>query len=90
LPAGNTADLTLGANASDQLVSNTHLFPSATNTLDLGATGTRWRKAWLTDIDLSGSAVHANRLTVAGVTQPRISVQSSAPSSPATGDLWIW
>jgi len=35
-------------------------------------------------------ATHVNRLTVAGGVQPKITVASSAPSSPATGDLWIW
>lgn len=37
-----------------------------------------------------GATTFNTRPTVAGVAQPRISVQSGAPSTPATGDLWIW
>lgn len=39
---------------------------------------------------VTGATTFNTRPTVAGVAQPRISVQSSAPSSPATGDLWVW
>jgi hypothetical protein len=53
--AGNTADLTLGANATDALAANTHLVASATNTLDLGTSSLRWRKLWATDIDVTNA-----------------------------------
>lgn len=39
---------------------------------------------------VAGATSFTLRPTVAGVAQPRISVQSGAPSSPATGDVWIW
>jgi hypothetical protein len=38
----------------------------------------------------NGGATHSQRLTVAGGVQPKITVNVSAPGSPATGDLWIW
>lgn len=39
---------------------------------------------------VAGATSFTVRPTVAGVAQPRISVQSGAPSTPATGDIWIW
>ena len=62
--AGNTADLTLGVDGSNVLVSS--------------------------------AAVSAPSLTLSGAftrgstAQPTITVAASAPSSPATGDLWVW
>lgn len=32
-----------------------HIYPSASNTLDLGASSRRWRKVWTTDLDVSGT-----------------------------------
>ena len=39
---------------------------------------------------VSGATTFTARLTVAGGAQPKITVASGAPSSPATGDLWVW
>jgi hypothetical protein len=39
---------------------------------------------------VAGATTFTARLTVAGGAQPKISVQSGAPASPATGDLWVW
>lgn len=58
--------------------------PSVNNAVDTGTSALRWRKAWTTDLDVSGV------LTQGGTIQPKITVNVSAPSSPATGDLWIW
>jgi len=39
---------------------------------------------------VAGATSFTTRLTVAGGAQPKVTVAASAPSSPATGDLWVW
>jgi hypothetical protein len=70
--AANTADLSLGVNNANTLITTTHLAPSGIN-IDLGLTASRWRKLWTTDADLSGTlnvagaaATFTNAPTVGG------------------------
>lgn len=60
------------------------LGPTTNNTRDLGTTALRWAKVWAVNAEFT------NPPSYGGAAQPKITVNVSAPGSPATGDLWVW
>ena len=58
--------------------------PTTTNAVDTGTTALRWRKLWAVNAEFT------NPPSYGGAAQPKVTVASSAPGSPATGDLWVW
>lgn len=81
-----------------------HFLPSATNTYNLGGSSSEWNHLYVTNIQLASTDCTLTRLAAgqlavegkavpyhatAGYTRAKISVASTAPSSPSQGDIWF-
>lgn len=76
--AGNSANVTLSVDASDQLVPTASLVPSATNTYDVGVTGTRWRNLFLSgDGDIAGNLAVSGTLSSGAYTVTDLTVSGN-------------
>lgn len=77
--AAGGADLTLTVSAGDQLTFN----GAPVGNLDQATADARY-------LQLAAGGAVTGTITYKGAALPKITVQSTAPSSPTTGDLWIW
>lgn len=86
-----TRAITANAGGSLALVNDTLTYANAPS---VGAGAAQTMTARLA-INASGNvaltpAASTAAISIGGTAQPKISVQSGAPSSPMTGDLWMW
>lgn len=64
--AGDTGNLYVSINSSDELTTNTHFVPATDSTYDVGLTGTRWRSGYFDHLD-SGSMTLGSNAASAGI-----------------------
>ena len=83
-PGATVTDAALLRITTGVLGVNCPFRPFAHAAYDLGFSNRYWNNFWTTN------ATFTNPPTYGTTLQPKITVNASAPSSPATGDLWIW